>query len=80
MARTCRLTGKSPLVGYSISHAHNKAKKRQLPNLQQKRIFVPELKRYAHIRLSARALRSVSKMGLYAYLNKVGVQLKDIEY
>ncbi|MFA5623696.1 MAG: 50S ribosomal protein L28 [Bradymonadales bacterium] len=80
MARKCQLTGKGPLVGYNVSHAHNKTKKRQLPNLQRKRIFCPELKRFVHIRLSARALRSVSKMGLHAYLNKTGVLLRDIEY
>ena len=40
MARKCAFTGKSPLVGNNVSHAHNKTKKRQLPNIQSKRIFV----------------------------------------
>lgn len=79
MARKCAFTGKSPLVGYNVSHAHNKTKKRQLPNIQSKRIFVPELGRYVRIHLSTRALRSVSKLGLLAYCEKTGVQLKDIE-
>lgn len=79
MARKCALTGKSPLVGNNVSHAHNKTKKRQLPNIQSKRIFVTELGRYVRIRLSTRALRSVSKMGLLAYCAKAGINLKDIE-
>ena len=76
MARKCAFTGKSPLVGNNVSHAHNKTKKRQLPNIQSKRIFVAELGRYVRIHLSTRAL---SKMGLLAYCAKAGVALKDIE-
>ena len=57
MARRCAFTGKSPLVGNNVSHAHNKTKKRQLPNIQSKRIFVAELGRYVRIHLSTRALR-----------------------
>lgn len=79
MARKCAFTGKSPLVANNVSHANNKTKKRQLPNIQSKRIFVPELGRYVRIHLSTRALRTVSKLGLLAYCEKAGVQLKDIE-
>ena len=34
MARKCDICGKSAQVGYSISHAHNKTKKRFYPNIQ----------------------------------------------
>lgn len=34
MARVCDICGKKPIVGYNVSHAHNKTKKRWLPNLQ----------------------------------------------
>ncbi|NOQ98406.1 MAG: 50S ribosomal protein L28, partial [Calditrichae bacterium] len=34
MARVCKITGKRPLVGNNVSHAHNKTKRRQFPNLQ----------------------------------------------
>lgn len=79
MARKCAFTGKSPLVANNVSHAHNKTKKVQLPNIQTKRIYVSELGRYVRIHLSTRALRTVSKLGLMAYMEKTGVQLKDIE-
>ena len=79
MARKCALTGKTPLVGNNVSHAHNQARKRQLPNIQSKRIYVTELGRYVRINLSTRALRTVSKLGLIAYCEKAGVALKDIE-
>ena len=34
MAKVCEICGKKPLVGYNVSHAHNKTKKRWYPNLQ----------------------------------------------
>ena len=78
MARKCEITGKGPLTGNSVSHAHNKTKRRQLPNLQKKRIFVPELNRSVRIRVSTSALRSIDKMGLAAFLRKNGLSLSDV--
>lgn len=78
MARRCKLTNKGPLVGNNVSHAHNKTKKRQLPNLQYKRIYIPEESRWVRVRLSTRALRTVTKKGLLAYLKSEGLTLKDV--
>ena len=78
MARKCEITGKGPLAGNSVSHAHNKTKRRQLPNLQRKRIFVPELNRSVRIRVSTSALRSIDKLGLAAFLRKNGLSLSDV--
>ncbi|MBU1095434.1 MAG: 50S ribosomal protein L28 [Ignavibacteriae bacterium HGW-Ignavibacteriae-2] len=63
MARKCELSGKRPIAGSSISHAHNKTKRRFLPNLQKKRIWVQELNRFVTVRLSVAALRTISKNG-----------------
>ncbi|MCY4047110.1 MAG: 50S ribosomal protein L28, partial [Candidatus Dadabacteria bacterium] len=63
MARRCAITGKGPLSGNNVSHANNKTRRRQIPNLQNKRIFVPELGRFVRIKLSARALRTIDKKG-----------------
>lgn len=78
MTRRCKLTNKGPLVGNNVSHAHNKTKKRQLPNLQSKRIYLPEEQRWVRIRLSTRALRTVTKKGLTAYLRDEGLTLKQV--
>ncbi len=78
MAHRCKLSGKRPLVGFNVSHAHNKTKRRQMPNLQTKRIFVPELGRTVRVRLSARALKTVTKKGLMSYLQDQGLRLKDV--
>jgi large subunit ribosomal protein L28 len=78
MSRRCQLTGKRPLTGNRVSHAHNKTKRRQLPNLQTKRIFIPELNRWVRLRLSARSLRTLSKKGLMRFLKDEGKTLKQV--
>jgi len=78
MSRICKVSGKRPLVGNNVSHAHNKTKRRQFPNLQSKRIFVEELGKTVRVRLSARALKSVSRVGLYPFLKKQGLSLNDV--
>jgi large subunit ribosomal protein L28 len=63
MARKCEVTGLGPRYGSSISHAHNKTKRRFLPNLQTKKIWVQELNREVKVKLSAKALKTISKNG-----------------
>ena len=63
MARKCQVSGVGPRSGNSISHAHNKTKRRFLPNLQKKKIWVQELNREVTVKLSAKALRTISKNG-----------------
>ena len=71
MSRTCQVTGKGPQVGNNVSHAHNKTRRRFLPNLQKKRIFVPSLQRHITLRVSARGLRTIDKIGIDAVLEKI---------
>ncbi len=78
MARRCEITGKGPKSGNNVSHSHRKTRMRQLPNLQEKRIYVPELKRSIRVKLSTRALRTITKKGLIPFLRDNGLTLKDI--
>lgn len=78
MSRICKVTGKGPLTGNYVSHAHNRTKRKQYPNLQSKKIFVPELNKFVRVKLSTKALKTVTKQGLMSYLNKQGLSLKDI--
>lgn len=73
MPRKCQVTGKGPLVGNNVSHSHNRTKRRQLPNLQKKRIYIPEQKRFVTVRLSARALKTINKNGAFVTLQKAGL-------
>jgi large subunit ribosomal protein L28 len=66
MARVCQLTGKKPLVGNNVSHAHNRTKMRQLPNLKNKRIWVAEENRFITVKISTSALRTLKKKGYAA--------------
>ena len=63
MARKCEVSGVGPRYGSSISHAHNKTKRRFLPNLQKKKIWVQELNREVRVKLTAKALKTISKNG-----------------
>lgn len=63
MARRCQVSGVSPKSGHSISHAHNKSKRRFLPNLQKKRIWVKELNRFVTVKLTTSSLKTIAKNG-----------------
>ena len=78
MSQKCDLTGKKPLVGNHVSHANNKVKRRQNPNLHWKRIFVPQLDRFIKLRVSNRALRTINKKGLIPFLKDNGLTINDI--
>lgn len=78
MSRTCNLTGKKPMAGNNVSKAHNKTRRVQRPNLQRKRIYLPEEGRSVRVRLSTRALRTVDKKGLLKYLHDEGLRLSDV--
>lgn len=78
MSRKCAITGKRPLSGHSVSHAHNLTKRWQKPNVHSKRIWVEELDRWVRIKLSTRALRTVNKKGLMRFLRDEGLTLKDV--
>jgi large subunit ribosomal protein L28 len=78
MARRCRLTGKQRHVANNVSHANNKSKKVQLPNLRRKRLWLESQQRFVRVRLSARALRTVTRMGLDRYLRENGLGVSDV--
>ncbi|MCC7007022.1 MAG: 50S ribosomal protein L28 [Ottowia sp.] len=68
MARVCVVTGKKPMVGNNVSHANNKTKRRFLPNLQNKRLWVESENRWVTLRLSNAGLRTIDKNGIDAVL------------
>jgi large subunit ribosomal protein L28 len=71
MSRSCDLTGKRRLVGNKVSHANNRTKMTQKPNLQTKKIFDPETGQTIRLRLSTRAIRTLDKVGsLSKFLRK----------
>ena len=78
MSRECKLTGKKPLRGNYVSKSNRKTNRFQYPNLQKKRVFIPEINNFRKLKLSVRALKIIYKLGLMPYLKKQGLTLKDI--
>jgi large subunit ribosomal protein L28 len=75
MSRICKFTGKRPHTANKVSHSNINTKKRQLPNLQTKRIWWPEGSRFVRIRLSTRAMRTLRKRSLDAWARESGIDL-----
>lgn len=68
MARVCQLTGKRTEVGNKVSHANNKTLRKFYPNLKTQRFFLESENRWVSLKVSARALRTINKIGLAAAL------------
>ena len=68
MARVCEITGKRPMVGNNVSHANNKIKRRFLPNLQNRRVWVESENRWVSLRITAAGMRTLEKRGVDAVL------------
>jgi large subunit ribosomal protein L28 len=68
MSKVCQVTGKGPMVGNNVSHANNKTKRRFMPNLQLRRLWVESEKRYVRLRLTTSGLRKIDKVGIDAVL------------
>ena len=86
MARRCSITGAKPTLGHRIRRS-GKAKKKGgigmhvtantrrtfLPNLKSKRVFVPELERFVTVKLTARAIKTLTKNGPLKTLKAAGL-------
>lgn len=86
MAKVCSITGARVTRGHHYHHRGlakkkggiglqltKRVKRSFTPNLRVKRIWVPELDRFVKVKLTARALKTVSKNGAYKTLKKAGL-------
>ena len=64
MSRFCVVTGKRPMFGNNVSHAHNKSRRRFNINLQKKKFWLPDENRFITLRISARGMRIIDKKGI----------------
>lgn len=71
MSRVCQVTGKRPMSGNNVSHANNRTRRRFLPNLQNKRIWVESENRYVKLRISQNGLRTIDKKGIDKVLEEL---------
>lgn len=77
MSRICDITGKRTRFGNHVSHAHNKTRRKFLPNVHKKRFFVPSEGRWISLTVSTSALRSIHKLGIEEAIKKYNPSLLD---
>ena len=79
MANICQITKRGSVVGGRYSNRTRATQfnpcgvMRRYPNLQKKRIYVPELKKSIVLNISTRALRTIQKNGAFSTLKKAGL-------
>jgi large subunit ribosomal protein L28 len=64
MSRVCQVTGKRPITGNNVSHAHNKTRRRFSPNLHYHRFWVDSEKRFVRLKVSSQGMRIIDKLGI----------------
>lgn len=79
MAKVCAITKRGSIVGGGYSNRTRATQfnptgmVRKYPNLQKKKVYVPELKKTFNLTISTRALKTIQKRGAYATLKKAGI-------
>jgi large subunit ribosomal protein L28 len=71
MSRVCQVTGKRPQSGNNVSHANNRTRRRFLPNLHEHRFWVAAEKRFIKLRVSAKGMRIIDKLGIDTVLTDI---------
>ena len=78
MSRVCDVTGKKPMFGNNVSHAHNKTRRRFNVNLQKKKFWLPDEKRYITLNVSTKGMRIIDKRGIRKIVQELRAQGKKI--
>ncbi len=71
MSKVCELSGTRPMFGNKVSHSNHKTKRRFNPNLQKKTFFMPETNEWIELKITAKTLRTIDKLGLYDFMKKI---------
>ncbi len=69
------ITGKRKLSAQNVSHSNIKTKRWQNVNIQTRRVWVPEFKRYVSLNLTTRDIRTIDKIGVLAYAKRYNVKI-----
>lgn len=71
MSRICQVTGKRPSAGNNVSHAHNKTRRRFMPNIHTHRFWVESEQRWIKLSVSNKGLRIIDKKGIDSVLKEL---------
>jgi len=64
MSKICQVTGKRPVAGNNVSHAHNKTRRRFVPNIHDHKFWLESENRFVKLRVSAKGMRIIDKKGI----------------
>ena len=78
MSRICYVTGRKPMYGNNVSHAHNKSRRRFDINLQKKRFWLSDENRWITLNVSTQGLRLIDKIGIRKVVNKMKAEGKKV--
>ncbi len=78
MSRVCQVTGKKPMLGNNVSHANNKTRRRFLPNLHYRRLWVESENRWISLRVSQEGLRTIDKKGIDVVLAEMRARGENV--
>lgn len=79
MAHRCDISGKSRQSGHRVSHANNKTKHTFRANLQTRRVYLAEEKKFIKIKVSTRIMRTIDKIGLKETLRKHKITVAELQ-
>ncbi len=80
MGRQCQLTGKKTLYGNAVSHSERKTRRPWKVNLVTKKLFLEDENRWVKVRLSTRALKTITrKMTLSEYCKKHNIDTTQFQ-
>lgn len=71
MSAHCQVTNRVPGFGKTVSHSHVRTSRRFNPNIQRKRFFVPSLGRTVRLRVSAKGLGVIDRLGIDAVIASI---------
>ena len=72
------MTGKRPVAGNNVSHAHNKTRRRFLPNLHTHKFWVESERRFVKLRLSTKGMRIIDKKGIDVVLAEMRARGENV--
>ena len=78
MSKVCQVTGKRPVTGNNVSHAHNKTRRRFLPNLHNHKFWVESENRWVRLRVSSNGIRTIDKLGIDTVLADMRKRVEKI--
>lgn len=64
MSKICQITGKKVITGNHVSHSHHKTKRKFRVNIHTKKFFVPEENKFITLKVSAKGMRIIDKVGI----------------